>query len=83
MPAVVRLPSGELLSRADLPKPGQRWVPRRKAIVAQAVMHGVIEYDEALERYDMAPEELDEWMSKTHAGDRRGLQVTQRNVAKS
>ena len=78
MPVVVRLTNGEIISVADLPKPDCWWTHRRKWIVAQAVMHGLITYTEALSRYWMHPEELDDWIAKARAWDKRGLRAVTR-----
>src|ERR1700730_16754797 len=48
--------------RADLPSPDtQRWVIRRKAIIAAAVRGGLITLDAACSRYRLNPEELLSW----------------------
>lgn len=61
-PRHVTLPDGTILTRADLPPPDTpRWVARRKAVVVQAVQHGLIGREEALERYTLTDEELCAW----------------------
>lgn len=61
-PRHVTLPDGSTLSRADLPPPDtHRWVARRKAVVVQAVQHGLMGREEALERYTLTDEELGSW----------------------
>ena len=68
-PRVVTLPDGSILSRADLPAPDTaRWVARRKAAVAHAVLHGLLTPEEARRRYDLSREELGGWISAV-AGD--------------
>ncbi len=70
-PRVVKLPDGTMLSRADLPPPETtRWVASRKAIVTNAVRFGLLTQEEAMERYDLTEEELDEWSS---AIERHGI----------
>jgi hypothetical protein len=57
-----RGPDGCLLTIADLPPPNtQRWVIRRKAIVAAAVRGGLISLEAACSRYRLNPEELLSW----------------------
>ena len=61
-PRAITLPSGRVLSRADLPPPGtRRWVASRKAVVVQAVTYGLLPRAEALERYELSEEEFDSW----------------------
>jgi hypothetical protein len=56
-----RLPDGTVMTRADLPDPGvQRWVASRKAAVVKAVRHGLMSRAEALERYALSAEELED-----------------------
>lgn len=73
MPVVVRLPTGEVISVADLPKPDVYWTIRRKWIVAQAVRFALIERDEAKRRYWLSDEELDMWIEAAREGDARRL----------
>ena len=73
----VTLPDGSVISRADLPPAAtRRWVASRKAIVVRAVAHGLINRDEAIERYGLSDEEFDTWVSAvaTHGVD--ALKVT-------
>ncbi|WP_333714606.1 CtrA inhibitor SciP [Yoonia sp.] len=61
-PRSVTLPDGSVLTRADLPASDtRRWVASRKAVVIKAVTHGLITRQEALERYALSEDELDEW----------------------
>lgn len=62
-PRTVTLPDGSILSRADLPRTTDRWVARRKAVVVQAVEHGLLSRDEASDRYALTEEELDCWIA--------------------
>jgi len=76
-PRAVTMPDGSVLSRADLPPPTtRRWVASRKAIVVQAVAHGLIAREEALDRYSLSDEEFDSWRNAvaTHGID--ALKVT-------
>ncbi|MEX2520461.1 MAG: DUF1153 domain-containing protein [Paracoccaceae bacterium] len=48
--------------REDLPPPGtQRWVASRKAAVVAAVDAGAVSAEEVCTRYELSPEELEEW----------------------
>ena len=80
-PRHVTLPDGSTLSRADLPSPDtRRWVARRKAIVVQAVQHGLIGREEALERYTLTDEEFGSWevaMGRHGAAALRATKVQQ------
>ena len=76
-PRAVTLPDGTVISRADLPPTTtRRWVASRKAIVVQAVAHGLIPREEALDRYSLSDEEFDSWTVavSTHGVD--ALKVT-------
>lgn len=54
---------GTVLTLADLPSGAERWVARRKAVVVEAIAHGLLTRDEAMERYRLTEEELDGWIS--------------------
>jgi hypothetical protein len=76
-PRHVTLPDGTILTRADLPPADtRRWVARRKAVVVQAVAHGLIGRDEALERYGLSDEEFDLWDSAIRSHGEAALRVT-------
>ena len=76
-PRHVTLPDGTILTRADLPPSDTlRWVARRKAVVVQAVEHGLIGRDEALERYGLSEEEFGLWETAVRAHGAAGLRVT-------
>ena len=49
-PRTVMLEDGSVLTLADLPSGAERWVARRKAIVVEAIGHGLLTRDEAIER---------------------------------
>ncbi|MDZ7909439.1 MAG: DUF1153 domain-containing protein [Gemmobacter sp.] len=76
-PRQVTLPDGRVLTRADLP-PGDttRWVASRKAVVVRAVQHGLIAEAEALERYDLSPEEFALWREAVEKHGEKALKVT-------
>ncbi len=76
-PRQVTLPDGSILSRADLPAADTlRWVASRKAVVVMAVQYGLLNLNDALDRYALSQEEFDLWRNavKTH-GD-KALRVT-------
>ena len=76
-PRAVTLPDGTILSRADLPAPcTRRWVASRKAVVVQAVQHGLLARDEALARYELSAEEFDSWCSAISRHGTDALKVT-------
>lgn len=76
-PRVVTLPDGSVLSRDDLPcADTRRWVASRKAVVAKAVLHGLIKRSDALERYDLSEEELSDWIRAVERHGLTGLKVT-------
>ncbi len=76
-PRAVTLPDGRILTRADLPPPEtRRWVASRKAKVVQAVIHGLMPLEEALERYGLSEEEFALWRAAVEAHGEPGLKVT-------
>jgi hypothetical protein len=61
-PRSVTLPDGSIMTRADLPsEKTRRWVASRKAAVVRAVVGGLLQRKEALERYGLSHEEFSEW----------------------
>ena len=61
-PRSVTLSDGSVMTRADLPCANtRRWVASRKAAVVRAVISGLIQRKEALERYRLSDEEFSEW----------------------
>ena len=75
-PRTVTLPSGAILTLADLPPTDTRWVASRKEIVVQAVAHGLLSRDEALRRYDLTDEEFDGWCRAIARHGPAALKVT-------
>lgn len=76
-PRHVTLPDGTILTRADLPPADtHRWVARRKAVVVQAVEHGLIPRDEVLERYGLSDEEFGLWEAAVRTHGAEALRVT-------
>lgn len=76
-PRSVTLPDGSILTRADLPaRDTRRWVASRKAVVVQAVTHGLVSRGEVLERYGISEEEFDLWAEAVRKHGVQGLKVT-------
>ena len=70
-PRAVTLADGTILTLADLPpSETRRWVASRKAVVIQAVEHGLISRKAAMERYSLSEEEFDLWRQ---AIDKHGI----------
>lgn len=76
-PRTVTLSDGRVLTLADLPPANTRWVASRKAVVAEAVRHGLLSRADALDRYGLSDEELDSWISAIERHGRHALKVTQ------
>jgi len=76
-PRMLRLDDGTILTRSDLPpKDTTRWVASRKASVIKAVNGGLISRDEAMSRWSLSAEELEEWeMALSNFGE-NALKVT-------
>ncbi len=76
-PRHVTLPDGSILTRADLPAPEtRRWVASRKAIVVKAVIHGLIDEDEAMQKYALSIEEFALWRRAVETHGENALKVT-------
>lgn len=75
-PRTVTLPDGRILTMADLPAIDTRWVASRKAVVVDAVEHGLLSRDEAIERYGLSPEELDSWFAAVARHGLNALKIT-------
>lgn len=75
-PRTVTLPDGGILTIADLPPTGTRWVASRKAVVVNAVEHGLISRDDAIRRYDLSDEEFDGWVAAVRRHGAKALKVT-------
>ena len=76
-PRTVILEDGTVLSRADLPpRDTRRWVASRKALVVQAVRHGLMRRDEALALYGLSEEELDGWINAAARHGEQALKAT-------
>jgi len=65
------------ITRDDLPPPTlKRWVTRRKAEVVMAVRTGLIDLDEACERYSITVEEFLSWQRLLADHGLHGLRST-------
>jgi len=70
-------PFGENLTLERLPPlKTARWTVRRKAEVVTAVRGGLLTFDEACARYQLAMEELISWQGSLQRSGIRGLRVT-------
>ena len=69
-------PDGYVLTLANLPPPGTRWVAYRKAEIVLAVRGGLISLEEACRRYSLTPEEFHAWQENFARYGVRGLRVT-------
>ncbi len=70
-------PTGKPLTVNNLPPAGtKRWGFRRKAEVVAAVNNGLIDLEEACERYRLSVEEFLNWQQLFEAHGMRGLRVT-------
>ena len=62
---------------ADLPPvETRRWVASRKAAVVRAVHHGLLSEAQAMERYGLSVEELEEWMRAVASHGEEALKAT-------
>lgn len=76
----VKLPDGSVMSCADLPAPEtERWTAARKLAVVRGVAHGLIDKEEALERYGLSEAEFLEWVKGAGEGGLSGLRATLRH----
>jgi hypothetical protein len=76
-PRQITLPDGSILSRADLPASDtRRWVASRKAVVVKAVQYGLLNLNDALDRYALSQEEFDLWRTAVEKHGDKALRVT-------
>ena len=69
--------SGEVLTPANLPEPGQRrWVVQRKAEVVTAVECGLLSVEEACSRYRLTLDEFLSWKRDLAKGGLSALHRT-------
>ena len=65
----------------DLPPPEtKRWVPRRKAVIVNAVSCGAISLEEVCRRYQLSVEEFVAWQRAIEAHGVPGLRVTRLQI---
>ena len=68
-------------STTDLPPPDtKRWVPRRKAVIVNAVRTGVISVEEVCRRYELSVEEFLAWERAIDTHGVPGLRVTRLQI---
>ncbi|WP_108482112.1 DUF1153 domain-containing protein [Oceaniglobus ichthyenteri] len=76
-PRAVKLPGGQMMTRADLPDPmTKRWVASRKAAVVRAVIGGLISEEEAMATYRLTAEELESWSKAVNLHGEAALKTT-------
>jgi hypothetical protein len=65
----------------DLPPPEtKRWVPRRKAVIVNAVCCGAIGLEEVCRRYQLSVEEFVTWQRAIETNGVPGLRVTRLQI---
>jgi hypothetical protein len=68
-------------SAIDLPPSGtKRWVPRRKAVIVNAVRTGVLGLEEVCRRYGLSVEEFHAWECAIDTHGVPGLRVTRLQI---
>jgi hypothetical protein len=65
----------------DLPSPAtKRWVPRRKALIVDAVRQGAISLEEVCRRYQLSVEEFLAWQRAIETHGVPGLRITRLQI---
>jgi len=65
----------------DLPAPDtKRWVPRRKAMIVDAVRRGAISLEEVCRRYQLSVEEFLTWQRAMETHGVPGLRITRLQI---
>lgn len=65
----------------DLPPPDtKRWVPRRKAVIVNAVRNGAINLEDVCRRYELSVEEFLSWQGAMETHGVAGLRVTRLQI---
>ena len=65
----------------ELPPPDtKRWVPRRKAVVVEAVLSGVITLEEVCRRYALSVDEFLSWRNAMEMHGVPGLRTARRQI---
>ncbi len=76
-PRAVTLPSGRVMTLADLPsEETRRWVASRKAAVVRGVAYGLISEADALKRYSLSEEEFHAWCKAVQTHGETALKAT-------
>lgn len=76
-PRAVALSDGTMMTLADLPVAStRRWVASRKAAVLRGINSGLISRQDAIVRWSLSNEELDEWQNALDAYGERALKAT-------
>jgi transposase-like protein len=66
---------------ADLPSADtRRWVPRRKAVIVDAVRQGVVSLEEVCRRYQLSAAEFPSWQRAIATHGVPGLRVTRLQI---
>jgi hypothetical protein len=73
-------PETESEPAVSLPMPGQRWMPRRKAMVLTALRNGTVTIEEVCRRYHLVNEEIDGWIAAFERYGVPGLRATRLQV---
>ena len=63
-------------SNSRLPLPGDRWVPRRKAMVINALREGRTTIEQVCRLYGLSPHELTSWIAAFERHGVPGLRST-------
>ena len=75
------IPRQSITVAGDLPPPDiRRWVPRRKAVIVEAVENGAISLEAACRRYKLSIEEFDSWQRSIKSHGVPGLRVTRLQI---
>lgn len=64
-----------MTSAAPAPPPSGRWTPAHKEAVVVAVREGHLDFDAAVQTYDLSADELQSWLTRFEKRGRRGLAV--------
>ena len=76
-PRAVTLNDGTVMTQADLPPDTtRRWVASRKAAVVKGVLAGLISKQDALARWQLSEDELDEWLAAIQTFGEKALRAT-------
>lgn len=76
-PHAVTLPSGRVMTRAELPPVDtRRWVASRKVALVKGVLSGLISPEEVMKLYDISHEELSAWQAAHLCHGPKALRTT-------